>query len=48
MAKKEMFYLAIIFVLSTLLLLSYTSNYNLEHQDKQQDNFTQTLPKMGQ
>ena len=47
MDKKDLFYIVIICILSFLLIREFNNNIILP-QDVQQDNFTETLPKMGQ
>lgn len=47
MDKKDLAYIVIIFILSFLLIREFNNNVIL-NQDVQQDNFTETLPKMGQ
>jgi hypothetical protein len=43
MDKKDLFYLFIILMLSSVLLFQ-----NIPHQDLPQEDFIETLPKMGQ
>lgn len=45
--KKDLAYIVIICILSFLLIREFNNNITLP-QDVQQDNFTETLPKMGQ
>lgn len=45
MDKKDIVYLVIIFILSSLLVFQYS---RLPQQDLPQQDFTETLPKMGQ
>lgn len=47
MDKKDLAYIVIICILSFLLIREFNNNV-ISNQDIQQDNFTETLPKMGQ
>lgn len=48
MDKKDLIYIFIIGILVFLLIREFNNNVILQQQDLQQDNFTETLPKMGQ
>lgn len=48
MDKKDLIYIFIIGILVFLLIREFNNNVILQQQDKQQDTFTETLPKMGQ
>lgn len=48
MDKKDLVYIFIIGVLGFLLIREFNDNITLPQQDIQQENFTETLPKMGQ
>lgn len=48
MDKKDLIYILVIGILGFLLVREFNDNIILPQQDTQQENFTETLPKMGQ
>lgn len=48
MGKKDLIYIFVIGILGFLLIREFNDNVTLPQLDTQQENFTETLPKMGQ